>query len=87
MRFLLLIIFFICIPLTQTQECINMPLNSIISTYSIGDTISIDDQLRPYNVCYSSENNSNNTFRLADFNGNLNGGHYRVTLISMNASW
>jgi hypothetical protein len=47
----------------------------------------MDDQLRVYNVCHAPENYNDNIFRLSDYNGDLNGGNYRIILISMNASW
>ena len=47
----------------------------------------MDDQLRVYNVCNAPENYNDNIFRLSDYNGDLNGGNYRIILISMNASW
>ena len=61
--------------------------HNIRAIYNIGDTISIEDQFRPYSVCYSSNYIELDTLRLADFNGNLNGGNYKIILISMNAAW
>ena len=56
--------------------------------YDIGDTISTDDQQRPYNVCYSDNNYFvGDTFTFNDFNGYENGGNFNIIMISMNATW
>ena len=58
------------------------------SRYDVGDTISEEDQLRPYNVCHSDSNYLvGDTFTFSDFNGNENGGDYNIIIISMNATW
>ena len=58
------------------------------SLYSVGDTISIIDQNIEFNVCHGDENyNVGENFSLANLNGLTNGGEYKVTLISMNATW
>ena len=80
------IILLISIVFTENNLC-ELPVNNFRSFYSIGDTISIEDQSHPYQICYSSEEVTADTFRLADFNGNLNGGDYKIILISMNAAW
>ena len=86
MKKFLSIVFFVPFIFSQNQYCENQTLNTR-ATYSIGDTISIEDQNRPYDICFSSENVTQDTFRFADFNGDLNGDDYKITLISMNASW
>ena len=56
--------------------------------YEIGDTLSIEDQNAIYPVCNGSgEYETGDLFSFADMNGNLNGGNYKITLISMNATW
>lgn len=58
------------------------------SIYSVGDTLSIQDQNLEFNVCHTNESYSlNEIFKLSDYNGSLNGGDYKVFLISMNATW
>ncbi len=86
MKNLLPIFFFVPFIFSQNQFCENQTLNAR-AIYSIGDTLSIEDQNRPYEVCFSSESVTQDTFRFADYNGNMNGGDYKITLISMNASW
>ena len=56
--------------------------------YKVGDSISLDDQNKLYDVCNGVGNYSmGDKWKLSDYNGNLNGGNYKITLISMNASW
>ena len=58
------------------------------SLYSIGDTISIEDQNILFPVCNGSGNYSTgDSFSFSDLDGDLNGGDYKITLISMNATW
>ena len=63
--------------------------NLLFSFYEVGDTISIDDQQIQANICSGSHPlvPGFNTFSLLDINGNLNGGHYGVTMLSIQASW
>ena len=73
-----------------SQE-INCPTeNSIMSRsiYSIGDTLSIDDQNILFPVCNGANDYSTGDFfSFSDLNGNLNGGEHKITIISMNATW
>ena len=71
----------------QNEVCEATQGSYFRALYSIGDTLSLEDQLRPYEICFSSINVVADTFNLASFNGNLNGGNYKIILISMNASW
>ena len=58
------------------------------TVYSIGDTLSIEDQNTLYPVCNGSgDYETSDSFSFADLNGDLNGGDYKITLISMNATW
>ena len=64
--------------------------NTIInrSIYNIGDTLSIEDQNVSFSVCNGANGYSNNdSFSFADLNGNVNQGEYKITIISMNATW
>ena len=73
-----------------SQE-INCPTeNSLMSRsiYSVGDTLSIDDQNILFPVCNGANDYSTgDSFSFSDLNGNLNGGEYKITIISMNATW
>ena len=55
------------------------------SVYNVGQTVSSMDQNINFNVCYGNYESS--TLSLADFNGALNGGSYKVIHIDMAASW
>ena len=58
------------------------------SYYDIGDTLSIEDLQRPYNVCHSDNNYlAGDTFTFNDFNGYENDGNFNIIIISMNATW
>ena len=74
--------------LCQTHFCQieeNLDLRSI---YEIGDTLSVDDQNFLYPVCNGGDGyETGDYFSFSDLNGNLNGGNYKITLISMNATW
>ncbi len=55
--------------------------------YSIGDTLSFEDQNLLYPVCNGNDiYNDDDTFSFSDLNGNLNT-DYKITIISMNATW
>lgn len=55
------------------------------STYQVGDTISIIDQNFPLSVCYGDY--PEDRLKLADFNGELNGGDFSVIAFRMTATW
>ncbi|MBC8312612.1 MAG: hypothetical protein H8E72_09925 [Candidatus Marinimicrobia bacterium] len=55
------------------------------SLYNVGQTVSTSDQDIDFNVCYGEYESS--TLSLADFNGAMNGGSYKVIHIDMSASW
>ena len=58
------------------------------SIYSIGDTLTIEDQLLEFSICHGDGNYEiGDIFSFSDFNGNLNGGDYKVSVVSMNATW
>tara|TARA_Y100000588_G_C14208510_1_gene905672 strand:+ start:1247 stop:1477 length:231 start_codon:yes stop_codon:yes gene_type:complete len=57
-------------------------------TYCSGDQISLAHQQQEFNVCYGSEEYSTgDSWKLADFNGDLNGGNYHVLFLDMGATW
>ena len=66
--------------------CFSFPQHR--SFYSVGDTVSIIDQNIEFNVCHSDGHYElGENFSMSDLNGLTNGGEYKVTLISMNATW
>ena len=73
---------------TQTINCPTENLNNNRSVYSIGDTISEEDQNITFPICNGSgDYSTGDSFSFADLNGDLNGGDYKITVISMNATW
>ena len=57
-------------------------------TYCAGDQISISHQNSTHEVCAAHDGyESGALFKLADFNGELNGGDYSIIFIDMSASW
>ena len=58
-------------------------------TYCAGDQVSISDQNQVHVVGagIEGEYEVGDTFKLADWNGELNGGQYHVIFIDMSASW
>ena len=89
-RLLFLVLFFsICFSNSSSNCTIDqLDLYNSRTEYSIGDTLSIEDQNILFSVCNGSGTYSTGDFfSFADLNGNLNGGDYKITLISMNATW
>ena len=57
-------------------------------TYCAGDQVSTAHQNMSHEVCAGVEDNpTGSQFRLADYNGALNGGNYHIIFIDMSASW
>ena len=85
---LILLFLFLTSLFSQELNCPteNFTLNR--SIYSPGDTLSIDDQNMLFSVCNGANNYSTgDSFSFSDLNGNLNGGDYKISIISMNATW
>ena len=58
------------------------------SNYNVGDFISESDQNITKSTCYAGNGYEvNDVWKLADWNGANNGGHYNVIFIDMPASW
>ena len=73
---------------SQQNNCLTSNVFNSRSIYSIGDTLSEEDQFFLYPVCNGSDNYATgDSFSFSDLNGNSNGGDYQITLISMNATW
>ena len=73
------------------SQSINCPIENLTSNrsiYSIGDTLSIEDQNILFPVCNGSgDYSTGDFFSFSDLNGDINGGEYKITVISMNATW
>ena len=94
MRLFFFSILYVSIITAENDRCLlsdipsDNPLVFTYRGYDIGDTLSIEDQQRPYNVCNSDNNYQvGETFTFNDFNGYENGGNFNIIIISMNATW
>ena len=58
------------------------------AVYNVGQTVSQSDQNVSKSTCYAgNEYEVNDNWKLADWNGNLNGGTYNVMFLEMSATW
>jgi len=95
LRLLFLSILYVSIIIAENDKCFESDIQSdnpsVITSrsyYDIGDTLSLEDLQRPYNVCHSDNNYLvGETFTFNDFNGHENGGNFNIIIISMNATW
>ena len=61
---------------------------SFASVYDVGDFISNTHQNITKSTCYAGNGYEiNDSWKLADWNGATNGGHYTVIFIDMAATW
>ena len=61
----------------------------LFSEYSVGDTISLEDQVVEYAIGYGEHPliPGQTNFLLSETNGDLNGGLYTVSAYSIQATW
>ena len=58
------------------------------SVYGEGDLVSESDQNITKSTCYAGNDYEvNDPWKLADWNGATNGGHYNVIFMEMSATW
>jgi len=63
-------------------------LSFVFANYDVGEFISETDQNLTKSTCYAgNEYENGDDWKLADWNGSLNGGHYNVIFIEMSATW
>ena len=63
-------------------------LGLLYSNYEEGEFVSENDQNITKITCYAGNNYEvGDDWKLADWNGALNGGHYNIVYIEMAASW
>ena len=61
---------------------------TMASVYDVGDFISTTHQNITQSTCYAGNDYGvNDEWKLADWNGATNGGHYTVIFIDMTATW
>tara|TARA_Y100000996_G_scaffold387573_1_gene346470 strand:- start:180 stop:422 length:243 start_codon:yes stop_codon:yes gene_type:complete len=78
---LISLLLFTTLLFSEQETCLVEDSVSNRSIYSIGDTLSIDDQNILFPVCNGSGNYSTgDSFSFSDLDG-------KITLISMNATW
>ncbi len=58
---------------------------SLAAVYDVGETVSENHQNMSFPVCYGEYDGD--ALKLADFNGDLNGGDYNILFINCAASW
>jgi len=57
-------------------------------TYCAGEQVSTTHQNQSHEVCAGfGDYEIGDTFKLADYNGEYNGGNYNIIFIDMSASW
>ena len=62
-------------------------LSASFAVYNVGQTVSTSDQNVVLEACSTSSDYYGQEFKLADWNGDLNGGEYHVIWLEMSASW
>ena len=68
--------------------CIFLLSITYSQTYCAGDQISVSDQNQEHIVGAAMDGYEvGDVFKLADYNGDLNGGEYHIIFIDMSASW
>ena len=56
--------------------------------YCAGEEVTFNHQNISHEVCAGFEDyDTGDTFKLSDYNGDLNGGNYHIIFIDMSASW
>jgi hypothetical protein len=61
---------------------------SIASIYDVGDIVSDSHQNVTKSTCYAGNDYGvGDSWKLADWNGATNGGHYNVIFLEMTATW
>ena len=61
---------------------------SFAYNYDVGEIISDSHQNVTQSTCYSgNEYTTGDSWKLADWNGAINGGHHTVIFIEMSATW
>ncbi len=58
------------------------------SIYDIGEVVSNEHQNLSYETCFGGNNyDIGDQWKLADWNGDLNGGNYKVLVLEIETSW
>ena len=62
-------------------------LSVSFAVYNVGQTVSTSDQNVTLEGCATNSDYYGESFKLADWNGDINGGDYKVIWLEMSASW
>jgi len=60
-------------------------ISFLLSNYSIGDTISLEDQQVQHEICYGEY--QNDAYSIGDANHTINDGKKQITIMKLSASW
>ena len=61
---------------------------SLASVYDVGEVVSSTHQNITKSTCFAgNEYDVGDSWKMADWNGAVNGGHYNVIFIEMTATW
>ena len=66
---------------------ISLFVSASFAVYNVGQSVSTSDQNVTLEGCASNSDYYGESFKLADWNGALNGGEYKVIWLEMSASW
>ena len=76
--------------MNYVKSCLIITMLSGLSmaNYGVGETVTMEDQNITKQTCYAgNEYDVPDDWKLADWNGAINGGNYNVIFIDMSASW
>ena len=66
---------------------ISLFVSASFAVYNVGQTVSTSDQNVVLEGCSTNSDYYGEEFKLADWNGAVNGGEYHVIWLEMSASW
>ena len=73
---------------SETFEQTKIAGSLAAQTYCAGEQISLNHQQQEFEVCYGSgDYGTGDSWSIADYNGELNGGNYSILFIDMGATW
>ena len=66
---------------------ISLFISASFAVYNVGQTVSTSDQNVTLEGCATNSDYYGEEVKLADWNGDVNGGEYHVIWLEMSASW
>ena len=66
---------------------VSLFVSASFAVYNVGQTVSTSDQNVTLEGCATNSDFYGESFKLADWNGDVNGGDYKVIWLEMSASW